>query len=78
MDELKANLTTIKQILNNIEKGSRDIPAVTESTKRGIEEMREGVQEIDRVVKSLQQNFFIRRHLDSAPQGESIDTGLRK
>jgi len=78
MDELKVNVITIKQILTNIEKGSRDIPAVTESTKRGIQEMREGVQEIDRVVKSLQQNFFIRRHLDSGPKGESIDTGLRR
>jgi phospholipid/cholesterol/gamma-HCH transport system substrate-binding protein len=78
MDELKASLITIKQILTNIEKGSRDIPAVTESTKRGIQEMREGVQEIDRVVKALQQNFFIRQHLDSDPKGESIDTGLRK
>jgi phospholipid/cholesterol/gamma-HCH transport system substrate-binding protein len=78
MDELKKTLTTIKQILTNIEKGSRDFPAVTESTKRGIEEMREGVQEIDRVVKSLQQNYFIRRHLDSEPKSQSIDTGLRK
>jgi methyl-accepting chemotaxis protein len=78
MDELKKTLTTIKQILTNIEKGSRDFPAVTESTKRGIEEMREGVQEIDRVVKSLQQNYFIRRHLDSEPKSQSIDTGVRK
>jgi len=78
MDELKKTLTIIKQILTIIEKGSRDIPAVTESTKRGIEEMREGVKEMDRVVKSLQQNFFIRQHLESESKNQSIDTGLRK
>jgi phospholipid/cholesterol/gamma-HCH transport system substrate-binding protein len=78
MDELKKTLTTIKQILTIIEKGSRDIPAVTESTKRGIEEMREGVKEMDRVVKSLQQNFFIKQHLESESKNQSIDTGLRK
>lgn len=78
MDELKERLATVKNILANIEKGSRDIPAVTESTKRGIEELREGAQELDRVVKSLQQNFFIRRHLDADPKGQRIDTGLRR
>lgn len=78
MDALKESLTTIKKILTNIEKGSRDLPAVTESTKRGIEEMRDGLQELDKVVKSLQQNFFIRRHLDADPKGERIDTGLRQ
>lgn len=78
MDEIKERLTMIKKILTNIEKGSRDVPAVTQSTKRGIEAVRESAQELDRVVKSLQQNFFIRRHLDADPKGENIDTGLRQ
>lgn len=78
MDDLKQSVNMINQILTNIEEGSRDLPAVTEMTKEGIREIREGVEEVDKVVESVQKSFLIRPNLPPEPQGEDIDTGLRR
>jgi phospholipid/cholesterol/gamma-HCH transport system substrate-binding protein len=61
--EVKENLEAFKVILNNMEKASFDVPKVTRSTTEGIKEIRESVENIDQVVKSLQQNFLIRSNL---------------
>ena len=78
IDSLKKSTEMINQILVNIEKGSRDVPAVTKSTKHGIREIREGVEEVDKVVQSVQKSFLIRPNLPPEPKGENIDAGLRR
>jgi phospholipid/cholesterol/gamma-HCH transport system substrate-binding protein len=78
IDSLKKSAEMINQILVNIEKGSRDVPAVTRSTKHGIREIRDGVEEVDKVVQSVQKNFLIRPNLPPEPKGENIDAGLRR
>ena len=78
MDGLRKSMNMINQILVNTEKGSRDVPAVTKSTKHGIREIREGVEEIDKVVQSAQKSFLIRANLPPEPKGENIDAGLRR
>ena len=71
-------MNTINKILANIEKGSHDVPAVTRMTKHGIREIRDGMQEADKVVQSVQKSFLIRPNLPPEPKGEDIDTGLRR
>jgi len=78
MDDVKKSMNMINQILANIEKGSQDVPAVTKTTKHGIREIRDGVEEVDKVVQSVQKSFLIRPNLPPEPEGENIDTGLRR
>jgi len=78
MDDIKQSMTMINQILANIEKGSQDVPAVTKRTKHGIREVRDAVDEADKVVQSVQESFFIKSNLPPEPEGEDIDTGLRR
>ncbi|MBU0988054.1 MAG: MCE family protein [Proteobacteria bacterium] len=76
--DVEAAVGTIKSILVNIEKGSHDIPKVTRSTTQGVQEIRVAVENIDKVVQSLQQNFLIKPHLPPEPEGKNVDAGLRQ
>lgn len=78
MDDVKQSTIMINRILTNIEKGSQDLPAVTQTTKEGIREARHGMEEVDKVVQSVQKNFLIRPNLPTEPEGKDIDTGLRR
>ena len=78
MDGLKKSTDMIRQILINIKKGSQDVPIVTKSTKHGIREIRDGVEEVDKVVQSMQKSFLIKPNLPPESKGENIDTGLRR
>jgi len=77
-DGLRKSMDMINQILTNIEQGSQDVPVVTKSTKQGIREIRDSVEEVDKVVQSVQKSFLIRPNLPPEPEGENIDTGLRR
>ncbi|MBW1617013.1 MAG: MCE family protein [Deltaproteobacteria bacterium] len=67
----------LKKASVNIEKGSEDVPKITDTTVKGIEEIRESVDNMDRLLKSLEQNFLIRQNLPKESKGENIDAGLR-
>jgi len=77
LDEARHSIETIQVILKNLEEGSRDIPRVTATAKEGIREIRDGVGNIDRVVKSLQRNIIIRSNLPDEPGAVDVDAGLR-
>lgn len=77
LDKMEDAVDTLKTILSNIEKGSHDIPKATQSATKGIREIRSAVEDIDRVVQSLKQNFLIRSNLPPEPKGENVDAGLR-
>jgi phospholipid/cholesterol/gamma-HCH transport system substrate-binding protein len=68
---------TLKTILANIEKGSYDVPKVTQSTSKGIQEIRNAVENINKAVQSLQQSFLIKPHLPPLPEGKNVDASLR-
>jgi phospholipid/cholesterol/gamma-HCH transport system substrate-binding protein len=78
MDDVKQGMIMINEILANIERGSKDVPAVTQTTKEGIREARDSMEEVDKVVQSVQKNFLIRPNLPPEPKGKDIDTGLRR
>jgi len=77
-NEVLDSISSIKKILKEVEEGSADIPKVTKSTKRGVQEIRDGVENIDKVVRSLQKNILIRSNLPPEPKGKNIDAGLRQ
>jgi len=78
LTEVKENLDAFKVILNNLKTASFDVPQVTRSAADGIEDVRKSLENIDKVVKSLQQNFLIRPNLPPEPVGKNTDAGLRE
>jgi phospholipid/cholesterol/gamma-HCH transport system substrate-binding protein len=77
LEEARGSLETIQVILENLKRGSQDIPRVTVTAREGIREIREGVENIDRVVQSLQRNFIIRSNLPDEPLSMDTDAGIR-
>jgi phospholipid/cholesterol/gamma-HCH transport system substrate-binding protein len=69
---------SVHRILKNVEKGSDHVPEIAQSTKGGIQEIRQAVDNIDKIVQSLHQNFLIRANLPPEPEGENVDAGLRR
>ena len=76
--ELEKNLPTIAAILNNAEKGSRDVPEITTSVTQFIQEARDEIENVNKVIQSLQNNFLIKPNLPPEPVGENTDAGLRR
>ncbi len=64
-------------IINNVESGSHDVPQITQTTKMGIREIREGVRRIDSVVQSVENNILIRSNLPPESKGDLTDAELR-
>lgn len=77
LDEVAIAVETLKEILNKLKQGSAEVPVVIHSTNQGIDEIRDGVENIDKVVKSLQNNFLIHPNLPPGPVAQSTDAGLR-
>jgi len=78
LEKINDAMDRIDQILANVEKGSEDVPAITKSTKRGIQETRDALREVDRLVRAAQKNVLIRRDIPPAPEGKDMDAGLRR
>ncbi len=77
LGEVIKSVSSISVVLKEIEDGSGEIPKVTQSAKRGIEEMRDTLRNADKILQSLQKNFFIRSNLPPDPEGEATDAGIR-
>jgi phospholipid/cholesterol/gamma-HCH transport system substrate-binding protein len=77
LEEAQISMETIQVILENLKRGSQDIPRVTATAREGIREIREGVENIDRVVQSLQRNIIIRSNLPDEPISMDTDAGIR-
>ena len=67
----------LQVILANIKIGSSEIPKIATTFRDGIKEIREGVEQVNRVVDAMQQNVFIRSNLSGEPRPEGIDAGAR-
>lgn len=75
-DDVSESVSSIKRIVKQVEE-NRDIPEITHSVKNGIKEIRDSIDEIDKVVRSLQKNFLIKSNLPPEEEPENIDAGLR-
>ena len=77
LDQVSKSVSSIKRIIKQVE-DSNNIPEITRSVKNGVQEIRYGVEEIDKVVQSLQKNFLIKSNLPPEEEPENIDAGLRQ
>ena len=77
LEDARLAIVTIQVILEDLKHGSQEIPQVTASAREGIREIREGVENIGRVVQSLQRNVIIRSNLPDEPLPMDIDAGMR-
>ena len=74
---LEENVAVLKTILDNVEQGSRDVPIITETAVKGIDEIRVGVENIGDVVSSIKKNVLIKGNLPPGPKVSGDDAGLR-
>lgn len=75
--EVDVSIQSIKTILANLEEGSHDIPAILKSARHGIDEIRDSVEDADKIIQSIQKNPLIRGNLPPVPEARSTDAGLR-
>lgn len=75
--DLQTAVETLNTILDNAREGSVDLPAITRSTRRGVTEVLETVGNVDKVVRSVQQNPLIRGNLPAETKTGPMDSGLR-
>ena len=74
---MKTAIASLQVILDNIKTGSYEVPEIATTFRNGIEEIRQEVEQVNRVVDSLQQNVFIRSNLSDQPVPKGIDAGAR-
>jgi phospholipid/cholesterol/gamma-HCH transport system substrate-binding protein len=73
LEDIRIGAGHLKQITEDIKAGSTHIPRIATDFRDGVQEIREGVEQIDRVVDSLQQNVFIRSNLPPEPVSGSTN-----
>ncbi len=75
--EVDESIQSIKTTLANFEEGSHDIPAIINSARHGIDEIRDSIEDADKIIQSIQKNPLIRSNLPPAPETGPTDAGLR-
>jgi len=78
LTDIEKSMPTLQAILENTEEGSRDVPEITTSVTHIIQEARDEIESVDKVIQSLQNNFLIKPNLPPEPVGENTDAGLRR
>lgn len=77
LNDIQSAAGDLKIVLENLKTSSVKVPRITTSFLDGVEEIREGVEQIERVVDSLQQSIFIRGNLPATPAAKATDAGAR-
>lgn len=75
--KLSIRIDDIKAIIDNIEKGSKDVPHITKTTLDGIQEIRESVKKADDALKALQKSFLIRGNLPQRKLPGELNADVR-
>ncbi len=70
-------LAEIKAITGDIKAGSQNIPQISVTFKEGVQEIRQGVEQVNRVVDSLQKSYLIRGNLPPESIPPKTDAGAR-
>ena len=77
VETLNAVMESADKVMDNAKEASTDIPVITRSARNGLFEVRETVDDVDKVVESVKKNPLIRGNLPSEPEAEPMDSGLR-
>ncbi|RJQ84951.1 MAG: MCE family protein [Desulfobacteraceae bacterium] len=67
----------LQVIMQNVKTGSHRMPQITATFKEGIQEIRQGVEQVNRVVESMQRSILIRTHLPPEALPAKTDAGAR-
>lgn len=78
VSEVEESVLKLKTTLAYIEEGSRDVPEITRTTRIGIQEIRDGVERVDRVFQAIEKNALIHSNLPPVKKGKRLDAGLRE
>ena len=78
LDDAFKSVSSIKKTLTEVEAASHEIPGVAQSARQGIQEMRDTLENADKIIQSLQKNMLIISNLPPEPTGEKTDAGLRE
>jgi phospholipid/cholesterol/gamma-HCH transport system substrate-binding protein len=78
LSDIENNMPAITAILQNVEQGSQDFPDITQSVSQGIREARQEIENVDKVIQSLQKNILIRGNIPPEPVGKNTDANLRR
>jgi phospholipid/cholesterol/gamma-HCH transport system substrate-binding protein len=76
--DIENSMPAVTAILQNAEQGSGDIPQITQSVTMGIQEARQEIENVDKIIQSLEKNILIRGNLPPEPVGENTDADLRR
>jgi phospholipid/cholesterol/gamma-HCH transport system substrate-binding protein len=77
LNNIEAAAGDLQTILANIRAGSVKVPRIANSFLDGVEEIREGVEQIDRVVDAIQKSVLVRGNLPPTPAAQIMDAGAR-
>ncbi|MCG6910532.1 MAG: MlaD family protein [Deltaproteobacteria bacterium] len=77
LEAFQANMPKIQRIIENAEKGSRDIPELTGSAVQGIYDAREELDNVNMIIQALKKNILIRSKLPPPPVVGNTETHLR-
>ena len=77
LNDIESAASDLQIILENIKTGSVKVPRIATSFLDGVEEIREGVEQIERVVDALQKSVLIRGNLPPEPAAQVMDAGSR-
>ena len=77
--EVDGTIDHVRTILKNAETGSYDIPVIIRSTRDGIEEIRDGVENANEAIDAIKANPLIRSNIPPPePLPAPADAGLRQ
>ncbi|MDA8138912.1 MAG: MlaD family protein [Desulfobacteraceae bacterium] len=77
LSNIQRSADDLQAIMGNVKDGSQKVPQISTSFAEGIEEIRQGVEQVNRVVDSLQQNVIIRGNLPAEAPPAATDAGAR-
>lgn len=77
LEEMQTHMPKVKAILDNAEKGSREIPKISIATAESIEAFQEELENADLIIQALRKNFLIRSNLPPPPVVRNTDAHLR-
>lgn len=75
--DIRAAAADLEVIMDNIKTGSYKVPRISTAFLDGVEEIREGVEQINRVVESMQKSILLRSNLPPEKWPLNTDAGAR-
>jgi phospholipid/cholesterol/gamma-HCH transport system substrate-binding protein len=77
LTDVQKTASDLQVVVQNVKTGSYNVPQITTTFKDGIQEIRQGVEQVNRVVESMQKSILIRSNLPPEIVPARTDAGAR-